>query len=181
MAKASIEGVTVAAVLGAADLLAGEELAHLVTEPAREAQTAPLPDELDSRIRGAVAVESLYLHQRAAWDAAQRGDHLVITTGTASGKTLAFNLPILDSLVRTPRNRVLYLYPTKALAQDQFRTLTALRVPHLRAAIYDGDTPREQRRQIRKWANAILTNPDMVNVGLLPNHERWGDMLANLR
>jgi DEAD/DEAH box helicase domain-containing protein len=172
--------MTVAAVLGAADLLAGDELAHLVTEPVREAQTAALPDELDQRVRDAIAVESLYLHQRSAWDAAQRGEHLVITTGTASGKTLAFNLPILDSLVRTPRNRVLYLYPTKALAQDQFRTLTALRVPKLRAAIYDGDTPREQRWQIRKWANAILTNPDMVNVGLLPNHERWGDVLANL-
>ena len=76
---------------------------------------------------------------------------------------------------------MLYLYPTKALAQDQFRTLTALRVPRLRPAIYDGDTPREQRRQIRKWANAILTNPDMVHIGLLPNHERWGDVLANLR
>src|SRR5262249_56445386 len=79
------------------------------------------------------------------------------------------------------KNRVLYLYPTKALAQDQFRTLSKLRVPRLRAAIYDGDTPREQRWQIRKWANAILTNPDMVNISLLPNHERWGDVLANLR
>jgi DEAD/DEAH box helicase domain-containing protein len=76
---------------------------------------------------------------------------------------------------------VLYLYPTKALAQDQFRTLNALSVPKLRPAIYDGDTPTEQRWQIRKWANAILTNPDMVHIGLLPNHERWGDVLANLR
>jgi DEAD/DEAH box helicase domain-containing protein len=105
----------------------------------------------------------------------------VITTGTASGKTLGFNLPVLDDLVRTPRHRVLYLYPTKALAQDQFRNLSALGIPRLKPAIYDGDTPTEQRRQIRKWSNAILTNPDMVHIGLLPNHERWGDVLANLR
>jgi len=175
--EASIDPVTVAAV----ELLAGEELAHLRTEPAREPRTTPLPEELDSRVREAIGVDCLYLHQREAWDAAARGEHLMITTGTASGKTLAFNLPILDSLARTPRNRVLYLYPTKALAQDQFRTLGALRVPRLRPAIYDGDTPREQRPQIRKWANAILTNPDMVNVGLLPNHERWGEVLSNLR
>ena len=132
-------------------------------------------------MRDAVAVDALYLHQLEAWEAAARGGNLVVTTGTASGKTLAFNLPVLDSLARTPKNRVLYLYPTKALAQDQFRTLNALRVPRLRPAIYDGDTPTEQRWQIRKWSNAILTNPDMVHIGLLPNHERWGDVLSNLR
>jgi DEAD/DEAH box helicase domain-containing protein len=163
------------------ELLTGEELAHRREEPARDARTAPLPAELDPRVRGAIGVDTLYVHQREAWEAAARGEHLVVTTGTASGKTLAFNLPVLDSLARTPRNRVLYLYPTKALAQDQFRTLNALGVPKLRPAIYDGDTPTEQRRQIRKWSNAILTNPDMVHIGLLPNHERWGDVLANLR
>ena len=104
-----------------------------------------------------------------------------MTTGTASGKTLAFNLPVLDELARSPKSRALYLYPTKALAQDQFRSLTALQAPGLRPAIYDGDTPAEQRRQIRSWANVILTNPDMIHVGLLPNHDRWGDVLANLR
>jgi DEAD/DEAH box helicase domain-containing protein len=162
-------------------LLTGEELAHRREEPARSARTAPLPPELDPRVRDAIGVGALYLHQREAWEAAARGEHLVVTTGTASGKTLAFNLPVLDSLARTPKNRVLYLYPTKALAQDQFRALNALRVPRLRAAIYDGDTPTEQRWQIRKWSNAILTNPDMVHIGLLPNHERWGEVLANLR
>jgi DEAD/DEAH box helicase domain-containing protein len=163
------------------DLLLGEELAHRREEPSREARTGPLPPELDPRVRDAVGVEALYLHQLEAWEAAARGGDLVVTTGTASGKTLAFNLPVLDSLARTPKNRVLYLYPTKALAQDQFRTLNALRVPRLRPAIYDGDTPTEQRWQIRKWSNAILTNPDMVHIGLLPNHERWGEVLANLR
>jgi Lhr-like helicase len=105
----------------------------------------------------------------------------MVTTGTASGKTLAFNLPVLDAVARDPKLRTLYLYPTKALAQDQFRGLSALRLPGLKPAIYDGDTPTEQRWQIRKWSNAILTNPDMVHIGLLPNHERWGEVLANLR
>jgi DEAD/DEAH box helicase domain-containing protein len=162
-------------------LLQGEEVAHLTTEPEREARFAPLPESLDPRVRDAIGVPQLYAHQRAAWDAAERGENVMVTTGTASGKTLAFNLPVLDALARQPKTRALYLYPTKALAQDQFRTLSGYRVPKLKPAIYDGDTPTEQRWQIRKWSNVILTNPDMVHVGLLPNHDRWGDVLANLR
>jgi DEAD/DEAH box helicase domain-containing protein len=161
--------------------LQGEELAHLATEPPRDARHAPLPDGLAPAAREAVGVEQLYTHQRAFWDAAERGGHVLVTTGTASGKTLAFNLPVLDAIAREPKTRALYLYPTKALAQDQFRTLSAYRVPRLRPAIYDGDTPAEQRRQIRLTANALLTNPDMVHVGVLPNHDRWADVLANLR
>jgi DEAD/DEAH box helicase domain-containing protein len=162
-------------------LLQGEEVAHLATEPERGARHASLPDGLHPRAREAVDVTQLYAHQRDAWEAAQRGEHVLVTTGTASGKTLAFNLPVLDAIAREPTARALYLYPTKALAQDQFRTLSAYRVPKLRPAIYDGDTPTEQRRQVRRWANAILSNPDMLHVGVLPNHDRWGDVLANLR
>ncbi|HEY8645610.1 MAG TPA: DEAD/DEAH box helicase [Gaiellaceae bacterium] len=162
-------------------LLQGEEVAHLTTEPERQARFAPLPESLDSRVRDAIGVPQLYAHQRAAWDAAARGENVLVTTGTASGKTLAFNLPVLDALARQPKTRALYLYPTKALAQDQFRTLSSYRVPKLKPAIYDGDTPTEQRWQIRKWSNVILTNPDMVHIGLLPNHDRWGDVLTNLR
>jgi DEAD/DEAH box helicase domain-containing protein len=162
-------------------LLQGEEVAYLGTEPEREARYAPVPEELDPRVRTAIGVPQLYAHQRAAWEAAARGEHVLVTTGTASGKTLAFNLPVLDELARHPKSRALYLYPTKALAQDQFRTLSSYRVPKLKPAIYDGDTPTEQRWQIRKWSNVILSNPDMVHVGLLPNHDRWGDVLANLR
>ncbi|MDX6503486.1 MAG: box helicase protein [Gaiellaceae bacterium] len=165
-------------------MLQGEELAHLTAEPAREPRFAAIPPELDGRVTAALAREGiaeLFSHQREAWDAAARGEHLVVSTGTASGKTLAFNLPVLDALAREPKQRALYLYPTKALAQDQLRSLTRLNVPKLRAAIYDGDTPQEQRWQIRKWANLILTNPDMLHVGLLPHHDRWGDVLANLR
>src|SRR5215213_4949883 len=113
-------------------LLEGEELAYRGEEPAREARVAPLPDELDPRVRDAIGVPALYAHQRAAWDSAARREHFVVTTGTASGKTLAFNLPVLDALAREPKNRALYLYPTKALAQDQFKTLSRYAIPRVR-------------------------------------------------
>lgn len=165
-------------------VLAGEELAYLGSEAAREARTAPFPAGLHPRLQAALEaqdVESLYTHQAEAWAAAARGEHVIVTTGTASGKSLAFNLPVLDALAREPKRRALYLYPTKALAQDQLRSVSALRIPRLRAAIYDGDTETERRWQIRKWANLILSNPDMLHVGVLPHHDRWGDVLANLR
>ena len=165
------------------DLLAGEELAHLEVAPPREAHVAPLPEGLHPRVRDALAAQgiaSLYGHQAEAWEAAMRGQHLVVTTGTASGKTLAFNLPVLDALAREPKLRALYLYPTKALAQDQLRSLGSFRLPKLRAAIYDGDTAADRRWQVRKWANLILSNPDMLHVGVLPHHDRWGDVLSNL-
>jgi DEAD/DEAH box helicase domain-containing protein len=166
------------------DLLTGEELAHLTTEPARAPHAEPLPAQLDPRVREALAasgVTELFTHQAEAWETAARGEHLIVTTGTASGKTLAFNLPILDALARDPKLRALYLYPTKALAQDQVRALTELKPPRIKPAIYDGDTPPDQRWQVRKWANLILTNPDMLHVGVLPHHDRWGDVLSNLR
>jgi DEAD/DEAH box helicase domain-containing protein len=163
------------------DLLEGEEIAHVTTLAPAEPQTLPLPDELEPRLREALPVSELYLHQRAAWEAAQRGEHVILATGTASGKSLGFNLPVLDAIAQEPKSRALYLYPTKALAQDQARALAELHAPNLRAAIYDGDTPLERRWQIRKWANIILTNPDMLHVGVLPHHDRWADVLHNLR
>ena len=165
-------------------LLEGEEVAYVGQDPARSPRFAPLPDDLHPKVRDALAragVEQLFTHQADAWDAAARGEHLVVATGTASGKTLAFNLPVLDALAREPKNRALYLYPTKALAQDQIRSLTALKPPGVKPAIYDGDTESSRRWQIRKWANLILTNPDMLHVGVLPHHDRWGDVLHNLR
>ena len=129
----------------------------------------------------ATGVTALFRHQAETWEAARRGENVVVTTGTASGKSLAFNLPVLDAIARDPKTRALYLYPTKALAQDQARSLAELRLKGLRPAIYDGDTPSERRWQIRKWSNVVLTNPDMLHVGVLPHHDRWGDVLANLR
>jgi DEAD/DEAH box helicase domain-containing protein len=166
------------------DLLQGEELAYLGSEPAREARTVPVPADVPAEVRDALGdegIDALYAHQAEVWHAAQRGEHVIVTTGTASGKTLAFNLPVLASVSESPKNRTLYLYPTKALAQDQVRALGGLGVKRLRAAIYDGDTPSEQRWQVRKWANLILSNPDMLHVGVLPHHDRWGDVLSNLR
>jgi DEAD/DEAH box helicase domain-containing protein len=166
------------------DLLEGEEIAYSGIEPPREPRLVPLPDDLDPRVASALAahaVTALYRHQAETWEAARRGENVVVTTGTASGKSLAFNLPVLDAISREPKTRALYLYPTKALAQDQARSLSELRLKGLRPAIYDGDTPSERRWQIRKWSNAVLTNPDMLHVGVLPHHDRWGDVLANLQ
>src|SRR5688500_9655393 len=166
------------------DLLQGEELAYLGAEAARDARATPLPDDLPPALRERLetrGIDSLYSHQAEAWEAARRGEHFVVTTGTASGKSLAFNLPVLAALAEEPKLRALYLYPTKALAQDQVRALDVLQVKRVRPAIYDGDTESERRWQIRKWSNLILTNPDMLHVGVLPHHDRWGDVLANLR
>ncbi len=166
------------------DLLAGEELAFRVTEPPQVARLESLPPALHPRVKAALAnggIDCLYAQQGETWDAVSRGENVIVTTGTASGKSLAFNLPVLDAIAREPTARALYLYPTKALTQDQARSLAGLRLPGLRPAIYDGDTEPERRAQIRKTANAILTNPDMLHIGILPNHERWGDVLHNLR
>ncbi|MGD0198751.1 MAG: DEAD/DEAH box helicase [Solirubrobacteraceae bacterium] len=160
------------------ELLVGEAFEH-----SRAARWRDLPDELHPLLAGALraaGITRLYEHQREALEAAWRGP-TITTTGTASGKSLCFNLPTLEVLLRDARARALYLYPTKALAQDQARALTALGLgDRLRPAIYDGDTPRDARAQIRRRANLILTNPDMLHVGILPNHGAWGELFANL-
>ncbi len=151
-------------------------------EPPRRGRAVGLPSRLDRGLATALkaaGIERLYSHQRDTFEAAARSD-LIITSGTASGKSLAFNLAVLDGIARDPKRRALYLYPTKALAQDQARKLGELRAPGLREAIYDGDTPRQERPAIRRQSNLVLTNPDMLHVGLLPHHRSWGDFLANL-
>jgi DEAD/DEAH box helicase domain-containing protein len=173
--------VTTAGAVTWDDLLEGEELAHVETVAAAEPRITSLPEDLQRELRALLPFDGLYAHQRDAWDAAARGEHLILSTGTASGKSLAFNLPVLDAIAREPKQRALYLYPTKALAQDQARALAEIGAPNVRAAIYDGDTPGERRWQIRRWANVILTNPDMLHVGVLPHHDRWADVLHNLR
>jgi DEAD/DEAH box helicase domain-containing protein len=163
------------------ELLEGEQVAHVETVPPAAPRTAELPPGLHTDLRQVLPFEALYVHQRETFDAAARGEHVILATGTASGKSLGFNLPVLDAVAREPKTRALYLYPTKALAQDQARALAELRAPNIRAAIYDGDTPGERRWQIRRWANVILTNPDMLHLGVLPHHDRWADVLHNLR
>ncbi len=131
----------------------------------------PLHPKLLEALRG-MGVESLYSHQVEAVEAAMRGD-FIVTTGTASGKSMCFNLPTLSHLLQEPTARALYLYPTKALAQDQARALHAFGLHRqIRPAIYDGDTAREERAAIRRRANVVLTNPDMLHVGILPTTAR---------
>jgi len=159
-----------------------ERIVAEASEEERRSRPAPLPAELDRGLAealGRVGIDSLYTHQLRAYETAAESN-LVITSGTASGKSLAFNLPVLDGIAARPKDRALYLYPTKALAQDQARKLAQLRPPNLREAIYDGDTPREERPAIRRRSNLVLTNPDMLHVALLPNHKSWGDFFANL-
>ncbi len=161
---------------------AEEELVASSRAEPRPGVTVPLPDDLHPAVRESLAasgIEALWSHQADALESARLGD-TIVTTGTASGKSLAFNLPVLDTLASDPSARALYLYPTKALAQDQARKLSQLGGRFLRHAIYDGDTPREERRAIRQRSNIILSNPDMLHVGVLPNHASWGDVLANL-
>ena len=152
-------------------------------EARQSAASVPFPSDLPPTLAEGLrraGIESLYAHQNEALGESGQGN-VISTSGTASGKSLSFNLPVLETLALDPKSRALYLYPTKALAQDQARKLSALQLPYLRHAIYDGDTPREDRPGLRRRSNLILTNPDMVNVGLLPHHQGWGDFIANLR
>lgn len=162
---------------------ADERLVREAFEGARAAVFADVPDELHPAVVEGLrtaGVEQLYVHQAQALEAAWNGT-TIVTTGTASGKSLCFNLPTLEVLCTDAKARALYLYPTKALAQDQARALNAFGLhKQVRPAIYDGDTKREERQAIRKRSNLVLTNPDMLHVGILPNHMAWADFFANL-
>ena len=161
-----------------------DRIIHTADIPARSARYAPIPTSLHDGLRAALSqidIKQLYTHQSEMIDRALRGESCVITTGTASGKSLSFLLPVLDTILRDPSARAFLLYPTKALAQDQLRSLLKL-TEELQAAVgrpidagvYDGDTPPGARRRIRERANLVLTNPDMLNAGLLPAHGRQG-------
>ena len=155
--------------------------------PAQPAEFADFPEELDPRLRGVLVARGfsrLYSHQRAAYDAARAGRHTVVVTPTASGKTLCYNLPVLDTILKGPDTRALYLFPTKALAQDQLAELHSV-VEALGADIgtftYDGDTPADARKAIRSRAHVVVTNPDMLHKGILPHHTKWVKLFENLR
>jgi DEAD/DEAH box helicase domain-containing protein len=164
-------------------LLADARVVHEDVYGARSARLVPVPEELGHPVRSALVqagIERLYAHQAQALAAAFAGP-TIVTTGTASGKSLCFQLPTLEVLSSDRTARALYLYPTKALAQDQARALHAFGLHQaIRPAIYDGDTPRSERPAIRKKSNLIITNPDMLHVGILPHHAAWGDLFANL-
>jgi DEAD/DEAH box helicase domain-containing protein len=159
-------------------------LDHVI--PASEARFAPLPDDLRPELAAALAargIERLYSHQADAYTAVRRGRHLVVVTPTASGKTLCYNLPVLQRLLEHPERRALYVFPTKALAQDQLAELSALKhgLPiDLRVDTYDGDTAPGRRTAIREGGHIVMTNPDMLHAGLLPHHTRWRRLFSSL-
>jgi DEAD/DEAH box helicase domain-containing protein len=159
--------------------------------PASPAVCAPFPDAVDPRLRAVLkdrGIEQLYTHQAAVVAHALAGRHVVVTTPTASGKTLCYNTPVLNSILRDPAARALYLFPTKALAQDQLAELHELsnrlsNPDELEIGVftYDGDTPQDARRAIRGRAHIVLSNPDMIHSGILPHHPRWAKLFENLR
>ncbi|MDX2149361.1 MAG: DEAD/DEAH box helicase [Bryobacteraceae bacterium] len=155
--------------------------------PARPASLTPLPEDLDERLRRALetrGITDLYSHQGECHGHVRQGRNVAVVTPTASGKTLCYNLPVLNRLLTEPGARALYLFPTKALAEDQLHGLTAAidaAGSELRAFTYDGDTPQDARKAIRERANIILTNPDMLHSGVLPHHTKWAKAFENLR
>ncbi len=155
--------------------------------PAEPPRYAAFPEELDPRLLAVLKARGytqLYTHQRAAYDAARAGESTVVVTPTASGKTLCYNLPVLDRILKDPDARALYLFPTKALAQDQLAELYAT-IEALGAEIgtftYDGDTPQDARKAIRARAHVVVTNPDMLHKGILPHHTKWVKLFENLQ
>jgi DEAD/DEAH box helicase domain-containing protein len=166
--------------------LANGVLHHEVL-PAREAAFAPFPDWLDPRIRAGLAtrgIEQLYVHQASAIDAVHAGKDVVVVTPTASGKTLCYSLPVLQAITEDAASRALFLFPTKALGQDQVAELTAMTKAaglDISAATYDGDTPAPIRSAIRTAGRVVVTNPDMLNSAILPHHTKWFQLFEQLK
>lgn len=156
-------------------------------QPAREAETAPIPESVIPELQTALTkrgIESLYTHQAEAFQRVQKGQNVVVVTPTASGKTLCYNLPVLNRLLVERGARAAYLFPTKALAVDQLHEFNAVIQAaglDLGAFTYDGDTPQDARKAIRERAQVILTNPDMLHAGILPHHTKWAKLFENLR
>ena len=159
---------------------------HIADLPARAGVTAPWPEWVPSWLREVLVdrgIENLWTHQATTANLAREGVHCVVATGTASGKSLGYLLPVLTELSATPAATALYLSPTKALGADQLDTARAMAPASLSSLIslYDGDTPQDARRAIRDHTRWVFTNPDMLHVSVLGNHVRWTRMLRNLR
>jgi DEAD/DEAH box helicase domain-containing protein len=157
---------------------------HRESLPATSARTADPAEPFHPDVAARLAsrgIERLWTHQVAAIDHLVRREHVVVATGTASGKSLCYQLPIVDAAVRGDHATALLVFPTKALAQDQLRSLRSWLVPGLKAVTYDGDTPPDDRAWARKHATVVLTNPEMLHQGLLPFHARWATFLMRLR
>src|SRR5438309_1367130 len=156
-------------------------------QPAAAGDFAEVPAAVDARLQAALkkrGIVRLYTHQAEAFEHVQSGRNVVIVTPTASGKTLCYNLPVLNLLLGDSGARAMYLFPTKALASDQLHEFLGVveeTGSELRAFTYDGDTPQDARKAVRQRANLVLTNPDMLHSGILPHHTRWARYFENLR
>ena len=158
-------------------------LVHVREIPARLPTIEPFPDDLPSVVADRLSllgVTGLYPHQREALDLIRSGRHVMVATGTASGKTLVYDLAFAAHALERAKSTALFLFPTKALARDQLRAVRELKLPQLKAAVYDGDTPRSDRPLIRRNANLVMTNPDMLHASILPDHARWADFFLRL-
>ncbi|MGH9388017.1 MAG: DEAD/DEAH box helicase, partial [Vicinamibacteria bacterium] len=155
--------------------------------PPQPADFVDFPEDLSPAIREALrrrGIERLYSHQREAFERVREGKNVVVVTPTASGKTLCYNLPVLDRVLREPETRALYLFPTKALSQDQLAELHSLITDigaDVRTFTYDGDTPQDARKAIRSRGHLVVTNPDMLHSGILPHHPKWVKLFESLR
>jgi DEAD/DEAH box helicase domain-containing protein len=164
-----------------------KHVVHWETIPPREARTVPFPSGMDERIRQTLSkrgIASLYTHQETSFRLVQEGKHIVAVTPTASGKSMCYHLPVLQTLTEEPQARALYLFPTKALAQDQKSELHELINEmglSIKSETYDGDTPAQIRQTIRKAGNIVITNPDMLHSAILPHHTKWVSFFEHLR
>src|SRR5919202_1862049 len=158
----------------------GETVASLPPRPANLVGLPDLHPELDSAL-SKMGVERLYSHQREAYERVRAGENVVVATATASGKSLCYKIPAFENALMSAASRALFLYPTKALAQDQLGKIKAFGLRGVHPATYDGDTPQAIRAGVRRRANVVLTNPDMLNVGVLPNHDAWADFFRSLQ
>ena len=159
----------------------GETVATLPPKGATLVDLPELPRDL-VRALGAMGAKRLYSHQREAYERVRAGENVIVATATASGKSLCYKIPAFENALENPSSRALFLYPTKALAQDQLQKTSKLMLRGVNPATYDRDTPKALRAEVRKRANVILTNPDMLNVALLPSHDSlWADFFRNLK
>jgi len=163
------------------------KLAHIERIPKSEAVLSPFPENINSKLVNVLkesGIKSLYSHQSQAIKEVSNGNNTVVVTPTASGKTLCYNIPVLNSIIKDPDTRALYLFPTKALSQDQVKALERLIVPlgiDIKTYTYDGDTPTSVRKRLRTYGNIIITNPDMLHTGILPHHTRWLGFFTKLK
>ncbi len=165
-----------------------QQIVHIQHISPRDASFSELDEPghsvLKSRLES-LGISRLYTHQAEAINAARRGENVMVATASASGKTLCYNLAVLEAIVNDRSSRALYLFPTKALAQDQLRSLNQLACPEMMSlgefATFDGDTPQQERAEIKKKARIVLTNPDMLHLGILPNHKSWSRLFRSLK